>query len=122
MRRVWRTDKQDHNFTSTVLHLLTQNCYYILTTTKQLIKLKIWELLTIVLGHEKNKAVIYRYLMDMWFIHLGLNKSHIPSLPKNNPYTHTNTYIDNIINCRHFKSKMKIQFRLDFLLDIVLQS
>ena len=49
MHRVERTAKQDRNFTSTMLHLFYQSCYYILNTTEQLLKLKTWELFATVL-------------------------------------------------------------------------
>ena len=35
-----------------MLHLFYQNCYYVLNTTEQLLKLKTRELFTIVLSHS----------------------------------------------------------------------
>ena len=53
------SDKQNHNFTST-LHELCINCYCIVNTTEQLLKLKTWELFTKVLRH--NGCVFTRAL------------------------------------------------------------
>ena len=71
MHRVSRTDKQDHKFTSTELHLFYQDCYHILITNEQLIEMKTRELLTIVLRyssetvtHVENNPVIFRQFVD----------------------------------------------------------
>ena len=52
------------------------------------------------LAHVKNRPVIYRHLVDTWFIHVRavplVNKSRIHEVPKNNPYLVINMVIFNI--------------------------
>ena len=69
------TNKLDRKFTSAMLHLFYQNCYYILNITEQLLKLKTRELITIALRNSSETLPMRNIFL------LLLHTSCIPSLP-----------------------------------------
>ena len=88
------THIQDKTTTSLKKRCISPNCQYILNTIKKLLRAsyhcftaQFWDLV-----HLKNKPVILRHLVDMWFIHLGLCPRWISHIsPRGRKITVTNS-------------------------------